>query len=408
MRHVGETRWSRSFVNGSPERILLGAQRVVYGYRDRGEASAEFEPAAVCVDLNGRDCWSMPRFQPWFVLRDDRVLGITPPGVRVLDRDGRPSRGIRDGSTDVVCDAIYDLTGTRDRLYITNRDELLVTDRDLNLIDRVPVPDGHYAQYIGDGVAYVQGDRIEVLDRRGRTETLCELPVAIVEEAMRRWERETGRPALAGVISATIPAGADLETELPAVFEDTARQTAYGLGDRPQQYHWRLAFVDSVGSLFLHNFLYPHIVACIGLDGRVRWCTYLSPACCGGAPAELPNGRLVVSSGCGGILSWLDANGTIVAQTQPHEGAGLATAYGSDVMTLSSSTCLVGGGPGLVAYGANGELLWQFSDGGDCYDYDEERQFLVTAAWSRADDGQSVLVQCTSRVPSSATSRGSS
>lgn len=404
MRGPGEICWSRAFVGGSPECILLGEQRVAYGYLDRrGGGGAPF-PSLVCLDLEGQDRWSAREFQLWFALPGDRFVGATPSGLRVLDRDGRVAPGIRDGTADVTCNAVFGLAGTRDHLHIKNDNEMLVTDRALNLIDRLPLPPSRSGVCVGDGVAYLQDDRIEVLDRRGRAETLCNLPLALVEDTMRRWEQETGLPALAGVVSASIPAGADLRTELPAVFEDAARQTAYGIGDRPRRYEWRLDFVESTGTLFLYNFLYPHIVVCVGLDGRVHWCTYLDSACCGGCPIELPNGRLVVSSGCGGILSWLDRTGT-VARTRPHDGTGLATAYHCDVKGLSSSACIVSGGPGVVAYGATGELLWRFPDSGSCYDYDEQRELLVKAGWSSEDGGRSVAIQCISHVPSGAPPR---
>ena len=101
---------------------------------------------------------------------------------------------------------------------------------------------------------------------------------------------------------------------------------------------------------------------CLDRDGRARWCAYLSPGCCGGLPFALPDGRYVASSGCGGVLSWLDADGNILLQSQPSEGVGLASAFSHEVRVLPDGRVLVGGGPGVVAFGPTSERGWADAD----------------------------------------------
>jgi hypothetical protein len=146
--------------------------------------------------------------------------------------------------------------------------------------------------------------------------------------------------------------------------------------------------------LFLSNYLYPHLLMRLELDGAARWCTYLSPGCCGGAPAQLPNGTLVVSSGCGGILTWLDPTGQSIHKTKPHEGVGLATAFLPRVRVLSDSSAIVDGGPGVLSYGADGSLQWRWKE--DCvrFDYDAGLGLLVTASWGEAGRTKSVSISC--------------
>src|SRR5664279_3488139 len=114
------------------------------------------------------------------------------------------------------------------------------------------------------------------------------------------------------------------------------------MGDRTGWFSWGLSYLPATRTLFLFNCTHPHVLMCVGLDGDVKWCTYLSSQCCGGPPVSLPNGRLALSSGCGGIVSWLDSSGKVVARSQAHEEM-----YGSQVTGLSDSTCIVNGGPGV-------------------------------------------------------------
>jgi hypothetical protein len=400
MSLAGDICWMRTFAGSNPDRVLFGEQQVACSYVD--DETYSF----VCLDLQGRDCGSLRGFRLEFVLPGERFLGLLAGGgLRVLDTKGREASGIRDGRRAVRCNAVFEVTATSDRVFVKDGREMLVADRALNLIERLPLPASGRGLFVGDGVVYVEDDRVVFSDRSGHPQTLCRIPVAMAQDTMNRWERETGVPALQGVASATIQPGTDLATELVAALTDPSRGTQYGMGDRPQRFQWELGFVEATRTLFLSNFIYPHLIICIGLDGNARWCTYLSSGCCGGLPLALANGSLVVSSGCGGILSWLDASGGVTGRSKPHEGTGLATAYGSEVRGLADSGCIVAGGPGVVAYGADGGLRWIRDEPCSCYDYEEQHDLLVTASWaSDQSKKKSVSIQCIKNPGSRASS----
>jgi hypothetical protein len=182
---------------------------------------------------------------------------------------------------------------------------------------------------------------------------------------MDEWERTTGRPALAGWY----------------IRPGTSEPIKFQVGDRPWHFYWRLAFDEAAGRFLLANAMAPHLILCLERSGRPRWCRYLSFGCCGGVPSRLPNGLYVASSGCGGILSWLDGDGNILFRSDPHEGVGLATAYCNEVEVLPDGRCLVEGGPGVVACGPTGERLWVFEQFYSRYRCDPSRRILVGCYW---------------------------
>jgi hypothetical protein len=215
---------------------------------------------------------------------------------------------------------------------------------------------------------YIDGDRV-MRSELGRTETVCRIPVEMAHQTMNEWETRSGRPALHGVWRATLDPGADLATELVAAVTDPSRQTPSKMGERSRHFAWYLRYVEAAKALFLVNATHPHLLLLLERDGTAKWCTYLSPACCGGAPAVLGNGEFVVSSGCGGIVSWLDSSGRVLRHSEPHAGTGLATAYSSHIRVLGDSSCIVEGGPGVVSYAADGTLRWLWNQDCSCFDY---------------------------------------
>jgi hypothetical protein len=179
------------------------------------------------------------------------------------------------------------------------------------------------------------------------------------------------------------------------VITDPSRQTSLGMGDRLGRFEWALSYLDATKRLFLSNFASPHLLACLDLDGSAEWCSYLNPGCCGGDPVYLPNGSLVVSSGCGGVLTWLDLAGRIIKQSKPHEGVGLATAFSSRVRGLSDSSSIVDGGPGVLSYAPDASVRWHVKDDCSCFDYDGQHALLVTASWRDVENRKTVTVRCT-------------
>ena len=99
----------------------------------------------------------------------------------------------------------------------------------------------------------------------------------------------------------------------------------------------------------------------------------------------MPNGLYVASGGCNGILSWLDPDGNLLFQSRPHEGVGLATAYSNEMLVLPDGRVLVNGGPGLVAYSLEGELLWKLGRCCSPFHCDPARRILVGWHWEKSE-----------------------
>jgi hypothetical protein len=148
---------------------------------------------------------------------------------------------------------------------------------------------------------------------------------------------------------------------------------------------WRIAYDETRGLFFLASHLLPHLVLCMDRSGRSLWCECLGPGCCGGTPYALPNGLYVASGGCNGILSWFGADGDVLSQSLPHPGEGLATAFYNWLRVLPDGRALVNGGPGLVAYGPTGELVWKHECGYLEFHCDPELDALVGCFHQRAD-----------------------
>lgn len=352
-----------------------------------------------CLDSEGRLLWSRHDFQLEVVLGDGRLLGVTyEHRLRTIDREGCDASGIRDGDRTVTCGPVASIRTMIDRVAVVTERELLVTDRLLNLVERIALPRKGHAVFVGDGVVYREDDDVVHCDRAGRTRVLCRIPVELAHAAMDRWERATGTPALAGWTMVQTAPGGDLPRAMVEAATDPSKGTQQRRGDRLPRFAWAIGYVESMAAVFLANWaLPPHLIMCLGRDGEPRWCTYLSSGCCGGLPTALPDGRLVASSGCGGVVSWLDASGAVLARHKPHDGVGLASACGSEMRALADSGCIVDGSQGVVAYGADCKPRWRSRVGSSCYDYDAPHDRLVTATWQTAegpDSSKSVTIEC--------------
>lgn len=335
----------------------------------------------VCLDLEGNERWSVPDFRLELALRDERLIGVAHTGdLRVVDRDGRDSSGLRVGWKKVARKDVRDIRKTPEGFLVRTGTEVFVVDGELEVVDRFPAPvtDGNVV-VVDAGVMYVDHKRVMRGDRRGRKTVVCDVPTEMAHDAMDRWERDAGTAALDGVWMAT--SGPNRS----AAHSEETNGRLLGIGDRLPLAAWNLHCDGVAGTLFLVNHIQPHVVIALEPDGRARWCTYLSPACCGGSPTRLPNGELVVSSGCGGIVSWLDAQGRVLRRSARR---GLLS---RNVRALADSRCLVEGGA-CLAYQPDGTLRWERRC--DCFDYDEERGLLVTANGNSKAQSPTILLAC--------------
>jgi hypothetical protein len=276
-----------------------------------------------------------------------------------------------------------------EHVFFLDGEKLLIADLWLKPIRRVSLSGNQSGAIFSAGHIYLESGSIVFSDFE-RSKILCSIPVDMAEAAMSQWEDETGKPAISGF---SVEGSFD-PSAIVAALENPKKQQSVPVGRR-FGYRWLLEVEPKTGLVFLANGYPPHLLACIGLDGRPRWCVYLSGACCGGLPRPLANGRYVISSGCGGILSWIDHDGRVVAQSKPHEGVGLATAFSNQVVGLPDSGCVVEGGPGVVSFGPDGEVRWVWEHYATTLACAPARDSLLTVSWtSRSDDSKVVSIAC--------------
>jgi len=79
--------------------------------------------------------------------------------------------------------------------------------------------------------------------------------------------------------------------------------------------HWALSYDYTADRLLASRLYPPHVVAAIEPDGRIAWCRAVHGGCCAG-PVRRIGDLLVVASGCGGVVSWLNEHGELVHQSQ--------------------------------------------------------------------------------------------
>jgi len=381
--------WRTTFPGRNDDPPILAGDRVAVGYvADQGQGGSPGPAAAVCLDFGGRQLWSAHDFTPKAALPDGSLVGLDAAGsVRVLDPAGQP----RPVPRDVSGLRVRKITRAGAHLHLETEAELLVTDPELTLTGRIVIPpiEPHtFRTFTGDGFAWVESDTLMMSDAAGAVRAVCTVPVELAEAAMDRFEEETGEAALGGWLKVALTVDelkADPSRLVDAI-RDPRGQERLGRGDRFVDYIWNPGIDREEGVVFLSNVRSPHLVMCVGLDGAPRWCIYLDSGCCGSVPAALPNGSYVVSSGCGGILSWITAAGYVLHRTDPPVATDLAGAFDNRFHVLPDSSCVVSQGYGVVAYGPDARLLWSLPDAGSHFAYDERRDVLFTSAWIEDDD----------------------
>jgi hypothetical protein len=89
-----------------------------------------------------------------------------------------------------------------------------------------------------------------------------------------------------------------------------------------------------------------------------------------------------------GVLTWIDPDGSILAQSTPLEGL-----LSNCVIGLPDSGCLVNGDSGIVSFAPDGQVRWvwtQWCTGLGCA---PARDRIVTVSWtSRSDDSKVVSI----------------
>lgn len=388
-----EAVWSKTVRAACPAHavLLVGTTRVALGYRD-----PEGEHQLVYYSLSGELTYSQSGVTPLALVERDRLLIRREPrgelelldarGVVVRRLDlGTPTRSARveDGCMILVADGLR-----------------VVATFDLEVLHRVPWSWPRAFDRFCGGAFYwtvFNGKEVMRCDLRGQASTFAPIPFDVVEEELARFEAETGLPAMGGwFVKGTAD---DLATGdgLVRAMTDPDRRQWHKVGDRPPMYLWHLA-PDPDGGFFLSNFIHPHILLSMDDTGRARWCRYLCSTCCGGLPAKTVSGLLVTSSGCDGILTWLDPAGHVLFRSERFPGEGLAPALSSVVRPLQDGSVIVTGGPGVVRFGRTAELLWA-----------EPRQLLwieptsdpgLLAACGHAPDNREALVLELLRDPS--------
>jgi hypothetical protein len=382
--------WRTTFPGRNDDPPVLAGDRVAVGYvADQGQGGSPGPTAAVCLDFGGRELWSAHDFTPGAALPGGSLVGLdVTRRVRILDQAGRPRPIPRDFSGLRV----RKIARAGSHLHLETEAELLITDLELAITGRIVIPPMEprsFRAFTGDGFAWVASGTLMISDAAGAVRAVCTVPVELAEEAMDRFEEETGEPALGGWL--TLDVSLDELREDPSRLVDALRdprgQERLGRGDRLGEYLWNPGVDQEEGVVFLANVQLPHLVMCVGLDGAPRWCTCLSSGCCGGVPASLPNGSYVVSSGCGGILSWITATGYVLYRTDPPVATDLSGAFGSSFHILPDSSCIVSRGDDVVAHGPDARLLWTLPQAGSHFACDERRDALFTSAWIEDHNG---------------------
>jgi hypothetical protein len=336
----------------------------------------------ICLDRNGTVLW---RKTGWFVhdvLPDDRWLGNWKKSGRpnVFDSGGTEVAELR-LRAEIVKGVCH-----HDRLALASRDgRVIVTDLSLAPIAEFPWPGQGESKLdclMGRYFHWVEGNDIWRVDFQGRAERIAEVPIDRVLQAMTDYDLETGQSAMEGVV-----------ISLPGSSGNSSDCRALTVGDRPRWYPWSLYHVPESSAIFFSTLTAPHVLLCMDEDFELRWCRYIHWGCCGGRGYRLPDGLWATSSGCGGVLTWLDGSGNVLFRSEPHAGGGLAIAYSHCVTVLESGLVLVSGAPGLSAY-ERGELVWEMN--GDIFGYGviEDLDLLLVSWWERSSFfGSSVFLE---------------
>jgi hypothetical protein len=236
--------------------VLLGCERVLlYFTATRGRQGVT---ELLCFDFEGRQLWARPGLTGLLFLPGQRFVVGTPWGEPlVIDGSGETVRRWLSGG-------ITRVARHGNQLMLADGRHVWAADLELNWLWQLtwPAGSGPAVDCFVDGAFYwAEHNEVKFCTRGGRTGTFARLPEGTITGAMDRYERAIG------------PFGSLL---------------------RDFPFRWRLSFDEARGLFFLANFL-PHLLLCLDLSGRARWCECLGPGCCGGVPYALPNGLYVAS-----------------------------------------------------------------------------------------------------------------
>jgi hypothetical protein len=351
--------WSRSLDGERPD-LLLGEDSILLHYTAAGRQEGGTE--IICYDRAGSERWARAGWSVMLSLPGSRFLVNTSEGrPLVVNSEGDVLHRWESGGVEWA-------RRHGDTLLLAGKSQVWAADIEFRRLWQAAWPgqSGPACHcFVGGTFYWVADDHLRSCTPGEQPDVICRLPADLIAGAMNEWEQRTGNSALAGWY----------------IREGMSDVVPFQRGDRPFSFYWRVAFDEDAGQFLLANATAPHLILCLDRSGEPRWCKYTSSGCCGGIPSRLPNGLYVASSGCGGILSWLDGDGAILFQSKPHEGVGLATAYSHEVEVLPDGRCLVDGGPGVVAYGPTGDRLWVFGQGCCRYRCDATREILAGCYW---------------------------
>lgn len=391
--------WRRELPGRNVGSVHVGGERIAFSYvDDQGKPGSPGPQMLVAFDFDGHEQWRVPRHRAELALESGGFLAVSDAGDLVeLAADGRRRTDLRDGPS--TLSGVRSVSRRGERIVISTESEAVLLNDGGVVVGRFPRPhrdnmDMTWSTFTGEGFAWIEGDELMVSDAKGEVRRLASALDEAAEGAMRRFEEETGIPALGGMLRLEIPAE-DMNQLVEAMKKLPQGGKGFKVGERFGRCLWTLDVDADERVIFLSNLHPPHVIICVDFDGNTRWSKYLNSACCGGTPVPLPNGLYVASSGCGGILSWINLDGHVLYRSEPHGGVGLAGAYSNRLRVLSDSRCLIDGGPGLVAYGPDSRDLWIWPEGCSSFDISESRDLIVTGSWaSRDGEPSKVAVQC--------------
>jgi len=99
------------------------------------------------------------------------------------------------------------------------------------------------------------------------------------------------------------------------------------------------------------------VVACIAVDGSLRWIEILGRHCCGGNPRALSDGSYVADQDCSERVVWFDRDGRVLHERE-HESV-LAVEPLRDGLVAVVDMGREAGSPAIIVYRPDGEPLWQ-------------------------------------------------
>jgi len=336
--------WTKEF-KGTGRCVLFGSDFVLLqlGPEDRWRHEGNYsfldgeegEPEVRCFALDGRPLWFRKDARLLAILPGDRVLITESDEVLiVVDADGHvvTQRKCPGRITHAAVDG--------DSLTLSAGRQAYLADCDLTIRHQLSWPGKgafHPDQWIGDAFYWVDGYQLMTCKKDGRAEPFCPSFRDAVLHAAKCFEPQVPSDSylMAHVMDKVVTRG------LP-----------------PEM--WNLSSDPVRGLLFLTSPCGPHFAICVDrAERRARWCEVLSAGCCGGPFYCLPDGRYVTSSGCGDILSWLDAEGNVLARAELLPGEA---GYGSTLHLLANGRCVVNGGPGMISYGPDSKRIWTLNE----------------------------------------------